>query len=251
MPIAIILADDHGLLRAGLRNLLNAEADFRVVGEAADGDIALRLALEGEPDVLLADLCMPGASGIEIARALHAQASTTRVLIVSMHEDSGLVREAAGAGAAGYVSKRAAETELIQAVRVVAAGGTWWPGPALCQGNAARTGCARTQEWLPLPPRNPTPLPSPGAQSLRPPGAHAGPAPVGDVAGPQSLDEEELALLRLVAEALPDDQIATALGRDAASVARARQTLAARLGCKGRIALMNYARSHALRGRPV
>jgi DNA-binding NarL/FixJ family response regulator len=71
------------------------------------------------------------------------------------------------------------------------------------------------------------------------------------VAGPQSLDEEELALLRLVAEALPDDQIATALGRDAASVARARQTLAARLGCKGRIALMNYARSHALRGRPV
>ncbi len=73
MPIAIILADDHGLLRAGLRNLLNAEADLRVVGEAADGDMALHLVLERKPDVLLADLCMPGPGGIEIARALRAQ----------------------------------------------------------------------------------------------------------------------------------------------------------------------------------
>ncbi len=286
MPITIVIADDHGLVRAGLRNLLNAEAGFHVIGEAADGDSALGLAGKLQPDILLADLSMPGADGIEIARALRAQASATRVMLVTMHEDDGLVREASAAGARGYISKRAAEAELIRAVRVVASGGEWLPCQAL-----APTRSAGSQREVPhfspagsgagpsLPSRAQISLDqkvdavapwrgtrdcseSAGGTSQARSDAVQSQSPAGtpfnvdlqrdarplteDGRDRPSLGEDELALLRLVAEALPDEQIAGALGTVVANVATARQALADKLGCKGRVALIHYARDHAL-----
>jgi two-component system response regulator NreC len=122
MPIQILIADDHGVVRAGLRALLIAESDMQVVGEAATGDEAVRLAVQRQPDVVLMDISMPGMDGIEATRSLAEQAPTVRVLLLTVHEDAALLREALRAGAAGYVIKRAVESELINAIRAAAAG---------------------------------------------------------------------------------------------------------------------------------
>jgi len=122
MPIRILIADDHGVLRAGLRALLNAEPDFQVVGEAADGHAAARLAEELHPDVALLDLSMPGLDGIQVTRQLKQTLPGTRTLILTVHEDEGLLREAIKAGASGYIVKRAVEAELISAIHAISSG---------------------------------------------------------------------------------------------------------------------------------
>ncbi|GAB4282776.1 MAG: hypothetical protein Kow0080_36750 [Candidatus Promineifilaceae bacterium] len=119
MSIRILLADDHGVLRAGLRALLNAEPDFTVVGEAENGSQTITLAHELQPDVLLLDVSMPEPGGIEVTRQVRQQCPHTRVLILTVHEDESLLQEAIQAGAAGYIIKRAVEAELINAVRAI------------------------------------------------------------------------------------------------------------------------------------
>ncbi len=123
--ISILIADDHRALRAGLCTLLNAEQDFKVVGEAPDGQLALELAKQLLPDVLVTDISMPGANGIQVAHELRALLPATRILVLSLHEDHSLVRQALAAGATGYVIKRVVESELISAVRAVAHGETY------------------------------------------------------------------------------------------------------------------------------
>ncbi len=118
----LLLADDHAVLRAGLRLLLDAQADLKVVGEAGDGAGALRLAAELHPDLILLDLTMPGLSGLEALPALRKAAPGARVLILTMHDDEGYLRQALRAGASGYVLKKAADAELISAVRAVLRG---------------------------------------------------------------------------------------------------------------------------------
>ena len=122
MPIQILIADDHGVVRAGLRALLNAESDLQVVGEAAGGKEAVRFAVQHQPDVVLMDISMPELDGIEATRRLAEQAPQVRVVLLTVHEDAALLREAIRAGASGYVIKRAVESELISAVRASAAG---------------------------------------------------------------------------------------------------------------------------------
>jgi len=122
MPFRILIADDHGLMRAGLRALLNDETDCEIVGEASNSDEALRTALELKPDVVLMDLSMPGVGGIEVTRRLHEMLPEVRVLILTVHEDSTLLREAVKAGAAGYIVKRAVESELLSAIDAVRRG---------------------------------------------------------------------------------------------------------------------------------
>jgi DNA-binding NarL/FixJ family response regulator len=122
MAIQILIADDHGVLRAGLRALLESEPDMQVVGEAADGREALRLVEELRPEILLLDVSMPGIDGIDTARQLKKSHPKTRVLILTMHEDVVLAREALQAGASGYLIKRAVESELISAIHAVARG---------------------------------------------------------------------------------------------------------------------------------
>jgi two-component system, NarL family, response regulator NreC len=122
MTIRVLVVDDHAVVRAGLRRVLDAESDIETVGEAADGERALFEALEHRPDVVLMDVVMPGKTGIEGLPALLQALPETKVLILSMQDDPRYVREAFDAGASGYVLKEAADTEVVGAVRAVAAG---------------------------------------------------------------------------------------------------------------------------------
>jgi len=118
----IVLADDHHVVRKGMRALLEAEADFRLVGEASDGLETVQLVERLRPDVLVLDLMMPGLNGIEVTRRVRKRSPHTKVLILSMHANDDYVLEALRNGATGYVLKDASMSELVQAVRDVAAG---------------------------------------------------------------------------------------------------------------------------------
>jgi len=119
MAIRIIIADDHGILRAGLKSLLSADANMQVVGEANNGIDALRLARELKPDIALMDIGMPGNEGLDATRQLIQEFPNTRVMILTMHEDGALLQESLRAGASGYIIKRAVEGELIDAIYAV------------------------------------------------------------------------------------------------------------------------------------
>lgn len=118
----IVLADDHRIVRQGLRALLEAEPDFRIVGETGDGLEVIRLVERLQPDVLVLDLMMPGLSGLEVTRRVSQCSRQTRVVILSMHANEAYVLEALRNGAASYVLKDASAADLVQAVREVAAG---------------------------------------------------------------------------------------------------------------------------------
>lgn len=122
MRLRILIADDHGVLRAGLRALLSGEADFSVVGEAKDSETVIQLACELCPDIILMDLSMPKIGGIEATRQLCRYLPGVRILILTVHEDPELLLEALQAGASGYILKLATEMELITAIRAVAHG---------------------------------------------------------------------------------------------------------------------------------
>lgn len=120
--IRVLLADDHQVLRDGLRALLNSEADMRVVGEAGTGGEAIRLVLEVQPDVVVMDLGMPGVSGLDAIREIRRQNPQIRVLVLSMHSGREVVMQAIKAGCDGYVPKSSAHTNLLRAIRVVYSG---------------------------------------------------------------------------------------------------------------------------------
>ncbi len=118
----ILIADDHAVLRAGLRMLLEAEPDMTVVAEAADGREAAAQAEALRPDVILLDLTMPGLGGVEALSQIRRRAPNARVLILTMHEDEAYLRQVLKAGASGYVLKKAADIELLSAIRAVMRG---------------------------------------------------------------------------------------------------------------------------------
>jgi two-component system response regulator NreC len=118
----IVLADDHHVVRQGLRSLLEAEPDFSVVGEAGDGLEAAQLIECLRPDVLVLDLMMPGLNGLEVTRQVSQRSPRTHVVILSMHPNEAYVLEALRAGAAAYVLKESTSAELVRAVREAVAG---------------------------------------------------------------------------------------------------------------------------------
>lgn len=120
--ITIVLADDHAVVRAGLRALINAKPDMEVVGEAANGREATEQVELLGPDVLLLDLSMPRLSGLSALTAIKRKAPRTRVLILTMHDDHRYLHQALSAGASGYVVKKAADMELLSAIRAVMRG---------------------------------------------------------------------------------------------------------------------------------
>jgi DNA-binding NarL/FixJ family response regulator len=124
-PIRILVTDDHAVLRAGLTALLNAEPDLTIVGEAADGSECLRVAQALQPDVILLDINMPGMNGLEVLPLLRQSAPQSRVLVLTMHDDTTYLRQVLQAGGAGYVLKQAADKELLSAIRTVYNGGTY------------------------------------------------------------------------------------------------------------------------------
>jgi two-component system, NarL family, response regulator NreC len=123
--ITIVLADDHAVVRDGLRMLLEAEEDMDVVAEAGDVEAAERFVLGHKPTVLVLDLNMPGGSSLEAIPRVAEISPNTVVVVLTMQEDPAFAREALRAGARGYVLKHAAGTELVQAIRAAAGGGTW------------------------------------------------------------------------------------------------------------------------------
>ena len=125
--IRILLADDHALVREGIRRVLEEDPEFAVVAEAADGEEAVSLAREHRPDVAVVDITMPNASGFEVTARLQSDVPTTRVLILSMHDDTQYVMRAVRAGARGYLLKdEAGPSQLREAVRAVHSGSSFF-----------------------------------------------------------------------------------------------------------------------------
>ncbi|HUJ31163.1 MAG TPA: response regulator transcription factor [Candidatus Acidoferrum sp.] len=120
--ISVLLVDDHHLVRRGFRHMLEDEPDIAVVGEAGDGDEAVRLAKQLRPQVVLMDCALPGTSGLIATKKILEDSPKTAVLMLSMHSEDTLVRQALDAGAAGYILKNAVDLELATAVRKVAVG---------------------------------------------------------------------------------------------------------------------------------
>jgi two-component system response regulator NreC len=204
----ILLADDHNVLRSGLKYLLNAQSDMAVVGEAATGDAALRLARELAPDVLILDITMPGMDGLDVLRELKRVAPTIRVLILTMHEEEGYLRRALALGAAGYCPKGAADAELISAIRAVLRGNLYiHPShtKVLLNGMVSATGEGNAN--------------APAA----------------------ALSEREHEVLRLVALGHTNQEIADQLALSVKSVESYRARGMEKLGLSSRAALVRYA----------
>ena len=120
--LKVLLADDHKLLRAGLKLLLQRNPDLTVVGEAADGEQTLQLFQQLEPDLLLLDLSMPKMDGLDCLREIKSRWPGAKVIVLTMHEDENYIKQAMQAGAAAYVHKSAADTDLFKAIDAVQAG---------------------------------------------------------------------------------------------------------------------------------
>ena len=205
--IRVLLADDHAVLRAGLKLLVNAEPDMEVVGEAADADEAIRLARETQPDVAVLDLTMPGG-GLKAVEALPKHCPQTRVLVLTMHDDLPHLRSALGAGAAGYVVKTMADTELLSSVRAVHHGAT-------------------------------IAFVSSPSGARRAVGAGAAPAESG--AGRATLSHREQEVLILLARGYTNRQIAERVQRSVKSIETYRGRLSHKLGLKSRADIVRYA----------
>lgn len=130
--VTILLVDDHAVVRAGFRALLENQIDFRVIAEAENGESACRHYIEHEPDVVIMDLSLPGIGGLEAIRRIVSRAHDARVLVFSMHEDTVFVEQALQAGARGYIGKSSTPAVMVEAVRQVA-GGNIYIDPDIAQ----------------------------------------------------------------------------------------------------------------------
>jgi DNA-binding NarL/FixJ family response regulator len=202
--IRILIADDHGIVRSGLRMLIDRQRDMEVVAEAGDGVAALEHAQAHRPQVAVLDVSMPRMTGLQAAREIRSHVPDTRVLLLSMHDDERYFLEGLEAGAAGYVLKRAADTDLIGAVRTVAEGRTF------LSDDAQRT---LMDEWL----------------------EHGSPEP------DNRLTPRELEVVKLIAEAFTNRQIAETLKLSEKTVESHRANVLSKLGMRDRVELVRYA----------
>ena len=202
--IRVLIADDHGIVRSGLRLLLERHPDMEVVAEAVDGVTALESTQAEHPDVAVLDVSMPRMTGLQAAREIRAHEPGTRVLLLSMHDEASYFLEGLEAGASGYVLKRAADTDLIDAVRTVAAGRTF------LSSDAQR---ALMDQW-----EN-----GDRADALDP------------------LTPREAEVVKLVAEAFTNRQIAETLNVSEKTVESHRANVLAKLGMRDRVELARYA----------
>jgi DNA-binding NarL/FixJ family response regulator len=129
-PISVLLVDDHAMFRAGIRALLEAEGHVEVVGEGSSGDEAVDLVRELKPDVVVMDLSMPGSNGLEATRRIAALELDTNVLVLTVHAEEEYLVPVVEAGASGYLTKTSADTDLLEAIRIVARGQVFLPPKA-------------------------------------------------------------------------------------------------------------------------
>ena len=123
--ITLVIADDHAIVREGLKRIVGDAPEVQIVGEAADGNEVLRIVREQDFDVLVQDLSMPGRSGMELIKLAKAEKPKLRILVLSMHEEMQYAVRAIKSGASGYLTKESAPGQLVQAIRKIAAGGAW------------------------------------------------------------------------------------------------------------------------------
>ncbi len=213
--IRVLLADDHAVLRAGLRLLLNSQDDMEVVGEAATGAQAVAQARQLHPDIVLLDITMSGADGLEAVRDIKADNPDTKVLALTMHDDESYLRYVLEAGGAGYVLKRSADTELLSAIRVVHQGGTFLH-PEHARGLLEPT--VETAEELE----------KKGSDSY------------------DLLSDREQQVLKLLALGHTNKQMAEKLFISVKTVETYRARVQEKLGLKGRAALVRYALQRGL-----
>jgi two-component system response regulator NreC len=209
MPIRIMLVDDHGIVRAGLRRLLNVYPEFEVVGEAGDGSEALELVIKLQPDLVLLDVNMPNLGGIETLQGLKELFPAMHVLMLTVYEDESILRKAICAGASGYVIKRAAESELINAIHTVFQGDIYIH-PAMYR--------ALLKELIPSEPAK--------------------------LADENKLTPREMEVLRLVVRGYTNNQIAKMLNIRTRTVEGYRATIKDKLRLYSRVELMEYAKQH-------
>jgi two-component system, NarL family, response regulator NreC len=150
MSVRVLIVDDHAVFRAGLRMLINVEADMEAVGEAGNARDAVFQARSLKPDVILMDVVMPDQSGLEVVPTLLHERPETKVLVLSMQDDPQYVRQAFANGASGYILKEAADTEVVTAIREVAAGNSYVHPTVGARLIAAETAEARRAEEDPL-----------------------------------------------------------------------------------------------------
>jgi two-component system response regulator NreC len=206
--IRVMIVDDHAILRAGLRMLVNAQADMEVVSEAPDGEKAVQAARETRPDVALLDLTMPRVGGMKALQEMARNCRETRVLILTMHDDPAYLRSVLAAGASGYLLKKAVDAELLAAIRAVHRGGIF-VDPRLAN--------VLVQDVL----------------AKR--GTRAGPRPV-DI-----LSDRELQVLRLVARGYTSAQIAKQIFVGVKTVETYRSRFAEKLGLRTRSDVVRFA----------
>ena len=205
--IRVLLADDHKVVRDGLRLLIDGQRDMRVVGEAGDGKEALEKARELKPDVVVMDLSMPELNGLQATERLKAERSQVKVLALTVHEDASYLLQLCKAGAAGYVLKRSAGDDLIRAIRAVAAGGLHFDPALASKALAGRVGDA------------------PGKGGL----------PTGD------LSEREKEVLILLAWGYSNKEIAGDLRLSIKTVETYRVRIGGKLGLRSRTEMVQYA----------
>jgi len=208
----ILIADDHAIVRTGLRTLLTTDPTMELVGEATGGYEALDLVEKLRPDILLLDLSMPDLDGISVTRETRRRFPEARVLILTVHEEQALLREAIRAGASGYVLKQAAEGELLAAIRVLMRG-DMYVDPAMMRDLLHQT----------------------VARPASPPGEAVEP-----------LTPRETEVLKYIVRGYTNRQIGEELSISVRTVEGHRANLASKLGIQSRVEFVRYAREHGL-----
>jgi len=216
MSVRVFVVDDHGILRGGLRALINLQPDMEVVGEAANGPDAEVGVKETEPDVMLMDISMPNGGGLAAIAAIKQVRPKTRIVVLTFHDELGYVRAAGRAGATGYVVKSAVDTELLAAIRAVAQGRTFMD---------ASLGLELSQSM--------------GSKASDTKG----------YAGTSQLTGRELEVMRRVAEGFTNTQIAEELRLGVKSVETYRSRVMEKLGLTSRSALVRFALDCGVLGR--
>jgi DNA-binding NarL/FixJ family response regulator len=212
--LRVVLADDHAVVREGLKALVNAQPDMRVVGEAADGEAAWRAAKELMPDVLVIDLSMPVMGGADATARVRRDCPSVKVLALTVHEEQLYLTQLLRAGASGYVLKRAAAVELVRAVRSVASGGTYID-PSLTRTLVA--GYLDAERAAKQPEQ-------------------------------AALSEREREVLLRIARGFSNKEIAAELGLSVKTVETYKARMAEKLGLRSRVDIVRYAAQHGWLG---
>jgi DNA-binding NarL/FixJ family response regulator len=205
-PVRVLLADDHATVRHGLRLMIDAEPDMTVIGEANDGNEAIRQVVDLEPDVIVMDISMPGMNGLAATRALKKMRPESIIITLTRHVDEAYLQELLRAGASGYVLKRSAPTELLHAIRLTAAGGQYLDSTLTARATAQFVGDER-----------------------------------GASRGPGRLTDREAEVLRLIASGYSNKEIAARLGLSVKTIEAHKANAMRKLDLTGRIDIVKYA----------